>query len=70
MTLIEGARNIWRRWSVWIISAQGAIALMWLALPEAWQPEVPEWGKWAIVAVMSAAAISVMPIKQKKLGGK
>ena len=64
MKLVDDAKLIWKRWSVWIIAAQGTLAIMWVALPAEWQPVIPEGVKWAMVAVMSAAALTVMPIKQ------
>lgn len=65
MTLIENAQKIWRRWSVWITATQATLAVMWIALPPAWVPAVPETVRWAIVALLAIAALGAMPIKQK-----
>lgn len=68
--LIPDGKLIWKRWSAWIVAAQGVLALLWLGLPAEWKPPIPTWGQWVLVAVLSAAALSVMPLKQPNLPEK
>lgn len=67
MNLVDEASTIWKRWSVQITAAQAVIAVMWIALPPGWVPEVPEAVRWGIVVLLSAAAVTAQTVKQKNL---
>jgi hypothetical protein len=65
MQLIDNAEKIWKRWSIWIMASQVAVLATWGVLVAAnLQPPVPDWLKWLVMIVLSAAAITVAPIKQ------
>lgn len=68
MKLIDDARLIWRRWSVWLLGIQATVIATWVALDVAkLAPELPEWIKGAVSLAFIAAAVGAMPIKQKSL---
>lgn len=66
--MIDDARIIWKRWSVWILGAQATVLATWAAFSVAGlTPAMPDWLKAAILFVFTAAAITAMPFKQPNL---
>ncbi len=69
--LIDDARLIWRRWSVWLLGSQATVIATWVALDTAGlAPTLPEWVKGAVALTFIAASVGAMHIKQKKLSGE
>lgn len=67
MKLVDDARSIWKRWSVWVQSAVAALGLYFLTLPDKIQDAVPHWILVAIGVAGALATIGLMPIQQKSL---
>lgn len=68
MKLIDDARLIWRRWSVWLLGIQASVIATWVAMDAAGlAPTLPEWVKGAVSFAFVVAAVGAMHVKQKGL---
>ena len=65
---VDDLSAIWKRWSIKIMALQVVVLATWGTLSTfGLTPTVPEWAKWGLLVVLSAAALTAAPFKQSNL---
>ncbi len=68
MKLVDDLSLIWKRWSVKIMAAQVTIVGVYAGLNIAGiAPTIADWIKHCVFFLLSAAALTVAPLKQSNL---